>query len=101
MVRARTHVHMPLCEHEQKPQSPAAELTPPQSSHLLHPGQTQEGQPTSQLHPQAVLQSVPSSEFLDRRFDAFNVEDLDAPTEMSALKKRRKESVGTLHISSN
>lgn len=39
------------------------------------------------------MQSVPSSEFLDRRFDAFNVEDLDAPTEMSALKKREKNQL--------
>lgn len=32
--------------------------------------------------------AVPSTEFLDRRFDVFVVTDLDAPVEISVLKKR-------------
>lgn len=35
--------------------------------------------------------AVPSTEFLDRRFDVFVVTDLDALVEISVFKKRKKE----------
>ena len=37
--------------------------------------------------------AVPSIEFLDHRFDAFVVTDLDALAEISVLKKMEKELV--------
>lgn len=51
------------------------------------PGQTQ--RPASIPATCTGSFAVPSSEFLDRRFDVFDGKDLDAPAETSALKKRK------------
>lgn len=86
----------PLCGYVQKPQFPvSASPPPPQCVAVLcsprlpstTPGQTQ--RPASIPATCTGSFAVPSSEFLDRRFDVFDGKDLDAPAETSALKKRK------------
>lgn len=40
-----------------------------------------------------INRAVPSTEFLDRRFDVFVVTDLDALVEISVFKKKKEKKI--------
>lgn len=93
------YILTPLCGYVQKPQFPVSASTPPSPVYgsvvlpkapFYYPGQTQ--RPASIPAMCTGSFAVPSSEFLDRRFDVFDGKDLDAPAETSALKKRKDKN---------